>query len=64
MNSLLEERNVRCPCCGEKFTTLVDLSAGARTYTEDCPVCCNPLELELRFDAGGEQLELAVRPGQ
>lgn len=44
-----------CPCCGEAIRAVLDLSAGQQqTYVEDCPVCCRPLVLRVRFDAEGE----------
>ncbi|ATD67813.1 CPXCG motif-containing cysteine-rich protein [Luteimonas chenhongjianii] len=40
--------HMRCPWCGERFETLVDASADAADYIEDCPVCCRPIEMQLR----------------
>lgn len=51
---------VRCPYCGEGFDTLIDASGGAATYIEDCRVCCQPVEFELRVDAQG-MLGVSVR---
>jgi len=42
--------NMRCPWCGERFETHVDASAGAADYIEDCPICCRPIEMQLRVD--------------
>ena len=44
---------VQCPYCGEGFETAVDLSAGAFSYVEDCPVCCQPIELSSEMDERG-----------
>lgn len=44
---------VHCPYCGESFETLVDLSAGAATYVEDCQVCCQPIEMTCTPDDSG-----------
>jgi len=41
---------MRCPWCGERFETHVDASAGAADYIEDCPICCRPIEMQLRVD--------------
>jgi len=38
----------------EEIVVPVDLRAGAdQRYVEDCPVCCNPMELHVRVDADG-----------
>ena len=31
---------------------MLDTSVPDQTYYEDCQVCCNPLELIVRFDQG------------
>lgn len=31
---------------------LLDPSAGAQAYVEDCEVCCNPIAVTFRFEAG------------
>jgi len=55
--------SVQCPYCGEAFGTTVDASAGASTYVEDCQVCCQPIEMELRVTDEGEFEELVARRG-
>jgi hypothetical protein len=48
---------VSCPYCGEPFETTADTSAGSCTYVEDCQVCCQPIEMELRVaEEGGFEL--------
>ena len=43
-----------CPHCGESIQLSIDPSAGAeQIYTEDCPVCCSPNLLTVRFDRVG-----------
>lgn len=54
---------VECPYCGEAFGTSADASAGSCTYVEDCQVCCQPIEMELRVDEDGKLLELLARRG-
>ena len=61
MDELIEAA-VECPYCGESFSILVDASAGESDYIEDCVVCCQPIEYQLRFGAGGEP-ELVARRG-
>jgi hypothetical protein len=52
---------VQCPYCGERFDTLVDASIGDAAYIEDCPICCRPFELRLRFDEDGRAAALDAR---
>jgi hypothetical protein len=54
---------VHCPYCGEAFETSADASAGASKYVEDCQICCQPIEMELRVDDSGGLLELLARRG-
>ena len=41
-----------CPHCGQRVSMLLDLSAGSQRYTEDCEVCCNPVEVSYRAEDG------------
>jgi transcription elongation factor Elf1 len=34
-----------CPYCGENISMLIDLSLNNQLYTEDCEVCCHPIEI-------------------
>src|SRR5437879_12890933 len=52
---------VRCPYCGERLETLVDLTADEPAYVEDCEVCCRPIEFLVERDDGGTFLALEVR---
>jgi hypothetical protein len=37
----------------------IDASAGSQSYTEDCPVCCQPMLVALRVaDDGGYDVEV------
>jgi hypothetical protein len=54
---------VQCPYCGEAISIAVDVSAGSSTYVEDCQVCCQPIEMELRVTDEGEFEELVARRG-
>lgn len=45
---------IQCPACWEAQSVNVDLTAGARTYIEDCQVCCHPMEITLALDARGD----------
>lgn len=59
----VEFATVNCPYCGESFETGVDASAGSSTYVEDCQVCCQPIEMELRVADDGTVQELITRRG-
>ena len=51
---------VRCPYCGERLQTRVDLTADEACYVEDCEVCCRPIEFHIERDAGGGLVALQV----
>ena len=47
--------DVFCPYCGEPGEIFVDPGGGSRQdYVEDCPVCCRPWHVTVRFDSAGE----------
>lgn len=50
MHRYLVERDVSCPFCGETITLLIDASAGAQSYIEDCQVCCRPMQVTVEAD--------------
>jgi len=52
---------VRCPYCGERLETRVDLTTDECSYVEDCEVCCRPIEFHIERDAGGALQALQVR---
>ncbi len=41
----MDEYFFLCPYCGQHISMLLDLSVRAQTYTEDCEVCCRPIEV-------------------
>src|ERR1700684_4156234 len=43
----------RCPYCGERFETRIEVSAGAQEYIEDCEVCCRPMAFSVEIDDDG-----------
>ncbi len=53
--------SVRCPYCGERLETRVDLTGDEPAYVEDCEVCCRPIEYGIERDCGGALLGLQVR---
>jgi len=52
----LDELVITCPYCGEALDVLVDTSAGAQQYYEDCGVCCQPILFVLSEDEFGEMV--------
>jgi hypothetical protein len=52
---------VRCPYCGERLETRVDVTADEPAYVEDCEVCCRPIEFQVERDADGALAALQVR---
>ena len=59
MDPMLLERRITCPYCGEPLSILIDLSAGAQSYIEDCQVCCQPMQIAFETD-GSELLSLQI----
>ena len=50
-----DEASYPCPACGEEIEVTVDPSAGSeQQYVEDCPVCCRPVVLYVRFHGDGQ----------
>ena len=59
----LQEVWVNCPVCWESVCVEVDVSAGAsQAYTEDCPVCCNPMRIAVYLDGEGMPV-VTAEPG-
>jgi hypothetical protein len=52
---------VRCPYCGERLETRVDLTSDEPSYVEDCEVCCRPIEFHVERAQDGALLALRVR---
>ena len=57
---MLEETRIDCPYCGEQFATSVDCSVGGQQYVEDCPVCCQPIDITTEVDLDGNLLSVAA----
>ena len=41
-----------CPYCWEQISMLLDSSISKQSYIEDCEVCCNPIEIIVKFEEG------------
>lgn len=50
---MLDEATYVCDACGETIVVPVEPGTGAGAYVEDCPVCCNPMVLDVRWDDEG-----------
>lgn len=45
---------VSCPYCGEESEIALDPGSGAaQDYVEDCPVCCRPWHVHVRYRPDG-----------
>jgi len=51
---MLPSVDIQCPYCGELISVVVDDSAGAQRYIEDCQVCCRPIVIDVAFDVDGD----------
>lgn len=58
--SVLEERDIQCPYCGESIGVLIYPGEADTQYVEDCQVCCRPIEFALSENLDGV-LMLQVR---
>lgn len=48
----MNEHFFQCPFCWEAISVLLDTSVPHQKYIEDCEICCNPMEIEVSFEAG------------
>ena len=51
--SLLQTSTIDCPYCGEAIEIVVDTTVPEQSYVEDCPVCCQPMLLQVTVDNEG-----------
>lgn len=54
------EHYFQCPYCWEEVSMLLDPSVRQQTYVEDCEICCNPIEVSVRF-ISAELQEFEIR---
>ncbi|MFV0573329.1 MAG: CPXCG motif-containing cysteine-rich protein [Xanthomarina gelatinilytica] len=45
----MQEYFFKCPYCWETLSMLLDTSQSQQDYVEDCEVCCNPIQISLKF---------------
>ena len=56
------EASVDCPYCAETVEIALDPGSGTvQDYVEDCPVCCQPWRVSVRYGVDGE-VEVSVLP--
>lgn len=59
--SAATEGDVQCPYCGEVSSVTLDPGSGAsQDYVEDCPVCCRPWRVTLRYAGDGTAMVAAT----
>ena len=62
----MEERTADCPYCGEPMTLWLEAvvdppGPGLRDWIEDCPVCCQPVLVEVSHDVSGMPQQVWLR---
>ncbi len=40
-----------CPYCWEEISMVIDLSVSGQVYTEDCEVCCRPIQIKYEAES-------------
>ena len=45
----MEEHFFQCPYCWQDISMLLDFSIKHQSYIEDCEVCCNPIQVSVKF---------------
>ena len=58
---LQTEEQVQCPHCFESIRILLDLSIEHQSYVEDCPVCCQPIDIATNIDIDGNLVGVNAR---
>jgi phage terminase large subunit GpA-like protein len=56
---LVVQTEITCPHCGEVFPLQIDTSESEQSLIEDCSVCCRPINLTVRCQAGAV-VDLAI----
>jgi hypothetical protein len=52
---MTESIPLACPYCGEEADLDIDDTGGSRqSYVQDCPVCCQPWQVEVTRDREGD----------
>ena len=56
----MDEHFFQCPYCWEEISMLLYTTVSNQVYIEDCEVCCNPIEVNPRFE-NAELISFEVR---
>jgi hypothetical protein len=59
----LESVELLCPWCSEPINLLVEVIEPEQEYTEDCPVCCSPIQVQVNVGAQGDPEVSVEREG-
>lgn len=59
----IEQRDINCPYCGEAMGVSIDTTVGDQRYIEDCAVCCQPIEFDVRLDYDTDDLSVSAEVG-
>jgi hypothetical protein len=55
------EAVVVCPYCSQVVSITLDPGSGTvQRYVEDCEVCCNPWQVNVRFVGGSATVEISA----
>ena len=46
----MNEHFFQCPYCWENISMLIDTSQTEQNYIEDCEVCCNPIQINIKTE--------------
>ena len=46
----MKEHFFQCPYCWQEISMLLDNSIYNQSYIEDCEVCCNPVQVSVKFE--------------
>lgn len=57
--NLLQSVQIQCPHCWETIELTADTSEPEQDYIEDCSVCCQPMEVQLRVIDGHAKLSVS-----
>ena len=58
------EHYFNCPHCWQNQLKIIDSSVEEQSFIEDCEVCCNPLEFELKITNQDLEFFTVVQIGQ
>lgn len=54
-DAMTESLPLTCPYCGEEVDLDIDDTGGSRqSFVQDCPVCCQPWQVEVTRDGDGD----------